>query len=492
MKKSMMISTILISVGGLCGNVLAVDMQCNVPPSCADLGYKEASCPNNNGIKCPWGEAWYCPPDISEICKIGSILYSDMTCSTEAKSGKTPIGVVVYVDGTGAGQAMSLKSIGSYKWATEAMDISGLTYYNSAEAASQDVSSCENSKIIMAAGDKDTYPAVWAANEYKTEGTSAGDWCLPAAGIFTSYYNNKDIINTGFDRAGGTKYTGNTWVWSSSMHSYNFPWGFSLVNNYGLSSSRVTNLGYVHPVFEFVQTVAGICKGSFKYTCLNEEYSGGVGDACYGRYEECTCADGYIRIGSECKLPCETGSELGYILYSDMTRSAEFDESKTPIGVVVCSYANGGGQALALNPLTKSYQWGGSGTDIPELTNYSSLSAFKDFASCDNSQKIMETGNKSTYPAVWAANEYKTEGTSAGDWCLPASQIFTLCKNYQDLINSGLDKVGGEKITSGTHFLSSTEASNIYTRLLSLEWLYGGENDYKSDSNPVRPVIEFQ
>ena len=83
----------------------AEDITCTATPNCADLGYTESSCPDNKGVKCPWGEAWYCPPSPPEVCEIGSILYSDMTCYKEAQAGKTPIGVVVYVDGLGGGQA---------------------------------------------------------------------------------------------------------------------------------------------------------------------------------------------------------------------------------------------------------------------------------------------------------------------------------------------------------------------------------------------------
>lgn len=57
------------------------------------------------------------------------------------------------------------------------------------------------------------------------------------------------------------------------------------------------------------------------------------------------------------------GNEHGYILYSDMTRSKNLISGKTPIGVVVCSYADGGGQALALDSIGK-YVWGDDRTDI--------------------------------------------------------------------------------------------------------------------------------
>ena len=224
---------------------------CVPTPTCSTLGYTSTTA-CDGGIKCPFGEAWNCSineikteitekiteltnkiteqtnkiteieqkvEDLEtpkEVCYIGSILYSDKSCSSNLMLGKTPIGIVVYIDGTGGGQALALKSIGDYGWGPTSNDISGLTNYTSASSASKDYDSCGNSKKIMAAGNKSKYPAVWAANEYKTEGTSAGDWCLPAAGIFTSYYNNQTAINLGFEKIGGTTFTDSTIAWSSS------------------------------------------------------------------------------------------------------------------------------------------------------------------------------------------------------------------------------------------------------------------------------------
>ena len=109
----------------------------------------------------------------------------------------------------------------------------------------------------MAAGNSSTYPAVWVANSYSTLGTKAGDWCLPAAGVFTSYYNNKDAVNAGFDRAGGSKFVYNTYAGSSTEHSSNHEWGARFNTSYGLSYSGDygTNpkegLIEVRPVLEF-------------------------------------------------------------------------------------------------------------------------------------------------------------------------------------------------------------------------------------------------
>ena len=84
---------------------------CVPTPTCSSLGYTSSTA-CDGGIKCPFGEYWNCDlankiaelekkidqQQQQESCVIGSILYSDMTCSSDVIAGETPIGVVVYVD----------------------------------------------------------------------------------------------------------------------------------------------------------------------------------------------------------------------------------------------------------------------------------------------------------------------------------------------------------------------------------------------------------
>ena len=290
-----MISTMLMSAMGVgVGGVWAADVQCLKTPSCEELGYTEVACFQNNGVKCPYGDKYFCVCPMNykftctgenqtggvgeacngkyaacscasglmwndgacgENCPIGSILFNDFTCSDDVVSGKTPIGVVIYKDGKGAGQALALNSVGggtTYKWSTEDVDISGLTNYTSRDTAATDFASCENSAKIRAQRNSSTYPAVWAAYNYKTTGTKAGDWCLPAAGIFTSIYNNQSTINTGFSRAGGTQFTSSTYAWSSSEYYSNTAWHSRFNLSYGLNYySKSHHYGEVRPVLAF-------------------------------------------------------------------------------------------------------------------------------------------------------------------------------------------------------------------------------------------------
>ena len=349
MRKGLLISTMLVSVAGL-GASADVWAQC-ATTTCSSLGYTSSS-NTGNCLKCPFGEAWACPkitcPDNAKYtcsgtnitggvgipcngkyaecacasgyewkdgscsqggCKIGDILYSDKTCSSDVVSGKTPIAVVVYIDGNGGGQALALNNLSSkYYWALTYTDIPNLPNYLAySNTAQLDFASCENSKIIMDFGDKSTYPAVWATYEYKTEGTKVGDWCLPAAGIFTSYYNNQDKINAGFDKVGGTKFTTSTYAWSSSESDATFVWLSNLSFNYGLTSVAKYRSYEVRPVIEFSFGNSGMpsCDSSYKYTCTGTGYSGGSGTACGGKYKACTCSSGYSWENGSCVKQCQ-------------------------------------------------------------------------------------------------------------------------------------------------------------------------------------------
>ena len=290
---------------------MAQNINCTPSPDCASLGYTESSCPDGAGVKCPWGNTWFCTEEKCDTsyqytcsgtgyaggsgtacggkyssctcasgyewkdgacqkeipkpewgkcngsaknCNIGDILYSDGTCSPQNISGKTPIAVAVYKSSDGnCAQAMALKSIGSYEWGGYGTDISTLQNFTSASAASQDLASCENTARIIAAGNKSTYPAAWAAHEYKTVGTNAGDWCLPAAGIMTSIKNGMELINIGYGLVSGSKIGTNSYFWSSSEYGSYHAWYSGFSYDYGLGyTTSSKNYSYeVRPVLAF-------------------------------------------------------------------------------------------------------------------------------------------------------------------------------------------------------------------------------------------------
>ena len=272
---------LLASVGVMVMSMGTAYAACIPTPSCASLGY-ESSSSCEGGIKCPFGNAWNCTlvNKITEIekiiqeggasgnkgdtsnCIVGSIFYSDWTCSYgSAIATKAPIGIVVYSDNAGHGQVMSLNSIGRYTWSKYGYgtDISTLRNLDWEDDVAQELASCENTAKIIAAGDKSKYPAAWAAHEYKTVGTNAGDWCLPAAGIMTSIYNNMELVNIGYGLVRGTQVETASNYWLSSEYDRDCAWHSNFSDYLGLSYERYLNAPdsgkykehEVRPVLEF-------------------------------------------------------------------------------------------------------------------------------------------------------------------------------------------------------------------------------------------------
>ena len=262
--------------------------QCVATKDCSTLGYKQSSCDSGKGIKCPFGEAWYCPCDASYIytctgtnespssakcgdkysmcncatgthwdsssgscvadrasCAIGWIYYSDGTCSAPAAytTSKTVLGIVVHVNDNGVGgQVMAPWPIDTNGnktssnsttmiWGGYGTDISSLPNYTSSSSASTDYDSCGNTDKIVAQGNASTYPAAWAARKYAPTPETKGKWCLPAAGILAKIYDNLTVIQNATDALdifSQNDYYGLTYLsdygWSSTKNSIGAPW----------------------------------------------------------------------------------------------------------------------------------------------------------------------------------------------------------------------------------------------------------------------------
>ena len=135
--------------------------------------------------------------------------------------------------------------------------------------------------------------------------------------------------------------------------------------------------------------------------------------------------------------------------------------------------------------------WGGYGTDISSLPNFTSQSsASTDYDSCGNTDKIVAQGNASTYPAAWAARRYAPTEATKGKWCLPAAGIMTNIYNNQDAIQTAISKVGGVSYPSCCNW-SSSEYSNYGAWDSRFNGSYGLDWDLKSSIRYVRPVLEF-
>ncbi len=246
-----------------------VQAQCVENENCAALGYDSpTAC--DNGIKCPFGEYWACrepaKPEgavfgqctgYAKNCKIADILYSDGTCSADVVSGKTPVGVVVYIGGDGCGQALALEGLGSYQWSTEFVDVPDLINYSS--VSTNDFSSCENTKVVIdysykQYGDSasEYYPAFWEAYNYtpSSMAETKGKWCLPSGGVLNSIYQNKAAIDQSLSRINKTNIGSDVW-WSSSERTNSSAWYWLAFTGRFGSYGKYGNSHYVRPVIEF-------------------------------------------------------------------------------------------------------------------------------------------------------------------------------------------------------------------------------------------------
>ena len=201
---------------------LALAEQCTATPDCKSLGYTETSCPDGSGVKCPWNTSLiYCPQckqkDPCQSCYVGWILNSDMTCSYEKVSGKTPIGVILQQTVTTVGTAIKCQGI-----AVALSDLSETT--------------------------------TWSNANYQCSSYSASSitgWHLPTKDELLAVYGNKSAVSSGLTAAGGTQFTSD-YYWSSSHNTTTNYWIVNpLSGNTNTSNDIVYTNRYVRPLLAF-------------------------------------------------------------------------------------------------------------------------------------------------------------------------------------------------------------------------------------------------
>ena len=245
MRKFLLYSSALVA-GGLLNGL--AEAACIQTPTCSSLGYTSSSA-CTGGVKCPFGNAWNCTASdlndkiteqtnkiteiekkvedletLKEVCYIGSILYSDKSCSSTLILGKTPIGVVFDRDKK---LAIGLQQSQQYWSYPDYFDVPGLSNITSSSAVTADWQGKNNTRIVLEYCHTNGYscPAVEYVNSYKTEGTQAGDWYLPAAGELNVIYGNKDVLNITLNRIEGDILAST--YWSSSESSRHDAWYLS-------------------------------------------------------------------------------------------------------------------------------------------------------------------------------------------------------------------------------------------------------------------------
>ena len=321
MRRMFLMSSVLLAASFYAGTAGAE--VCIADEDCNNLGYTEdKAC--TDGLKCPFGEKWHCP---DKKCQIGWILNSDMSCTENVESGKTPIAVVVYLDDNGNGQAMSPSPTAqSIVWSTEekATGVPQLPFYTDAW---NDFGSCSNTVKAMMNGDSQKYPAPWSAKTYAPSAAAStkGQWCLPAAGVLHSTYENRKIIDAAIQKLGGEVLQNNrNQIWSSTESDKTFMYIFTVYSEgsgLALRGKGQSSATVVRPVIEFnIDTGAAECKKLPDETgCTYGTESGD--DTCGGTRKVCAACtprpdDSFCQYGTEvvsdgcggtrlkCKSPC--------------------------------------------------------------------------------------------------------------------------------------------------------------------------------------------
>ena len=220
-----------------------------VPADCSAMGYtKSASdCEGSDMIKCPFdtNQVWCVEKQAGP--EPGMILYSDGTVSNKVFSGKTPIGVVAYVDESRR-FAVALEETMD-EWGGYDYDVSCLTNMDSLEAQS-DFNGAANTQCLI--NDSQSHPAAEYCNNYKpvSSGTGSSGWYLPAAGELYGMSSNFEIINSTLQKLSKTQLqiSGN---WSSSESNNIYAWRVRLFDGAMYTYHAKHNYNYVRCVLAF-------------------------------------------------------------------------------------------------------------------------------------------------------------------------------------------------------------------------------------------------
>ena len=451
----------------------AAEAACIQTPTCSSLGYTStSSC--TGGIKCPFGNYWNCTnsnkiteltnkitelekiieeikqnsssnSDILSNCKIGDILYSDMSCNTNVEASKTPIGVIF--DATNK-LAIGLVESRQY-WSDSPLDVPGLSNITPSSAVIADWQGKNNTRVVLeyCRANGKYCPAFENVNNYKTEGTQAGDWYLPALGELNAIYDNKDALDIVLGKIGGTKLSAD-YYWSSSEYFGSNAWDLDFSDGYvGYDRKSYTDL-YVRPVID------------------------------YGDWANSSAGD-----EEDSSQTCDVGD----IFYSDMTCNANMVASKTPIGVVFDTT-----NRLIIGLEQSQKYWSTTDFDVPGVDNItSSTLAMTDLDGKKNTSTVLAycKANGKSYPAFEYVNSYKTEGTQAGDWYLPALRELYAIYGNMSVLNVALGKIAATRLTTGWYWSSSEYSnSNAWGLYFGSGYVYlNGKGSYYY----VRPVMQY-
>ena len=240
----------------------------------------------------------------------------------------------------------------------------------------------------------------------------------------------------------------------------------------------------------------------FTLACTGTNQTGGGGKDCNGKYNFCSCSDGYVWQNGVCKqsAPDYSACVIGALYYADDTCSDKLENSKTLLGVVIYekSYTENG-WIMTVSPIKTGIAWD-TGSNYSTGIRDTAVSA-----SCTNTQKLVALGSR--FAAATAANNYKPTGTPSGkSWCLPSYDLLNNLNNSINFakVNAGITTAGGTKLGYGgqpsysyERIWSSSENDSLGAKGFSADTSgslnrYGYANkDYNYSYQSVRPVLAF-
>ena len=180
-----------------------------------------------------------------------------------------------------------------------------------------------------------------------------------------------------------------------------------------------------------------------------------------------------------------TSEKIGDIAYSDGSVSAEYDNTKKPVGIVI-EVKNG--VATKIVSLTQtSAEWSTENVTTKATSTTDGVANMTAIQSID--------GWEEKYPAFKWCDAY-TDASGNSEWYLPATEELIQLYKVKDYVNAAINKIraGGGTATNldtGYYWSSSQyDSSNFYS--LSQRFSDGGRYyDYKTNTISVRAVRAF-
>ena len=201
------------------------------------------------------------------------------------------------------------------------------------------------------------------------------------------------------------------------------------------------------------------------------------------------CEEGYTEENGSCVVE-ESCKAVGDILYNDLNCYTTAPSGKTAIGVVFDTT-----NKLAIGLTYKhGYEWGGYGTDITTMTNYTSSSAaLADTTSgkTNTSRIVAALGSGTSYAAGYCYN-LTTGGLAKGSWFLPSVKELYTVYNNKSTINTAITNAGGSTISSNYYWCSLEYSSSIAWRLDMSDGYVGYyDKDGYNTSHYVRCAVAY-